>query len=231
MMQGLTAISKRYGARAVLEGVSLSLPEGEITCLLGPSGCGKSTLLRILGGLIPPDGGSVNVSPTDCAMVFQEPRLLPWLTVAENLALAQPFWRLNKRAAIDDALAKVQLSGAQDMMPASLSGGMAQRVGIARALLQRPRVLLMDEPFAALDAITRAEQQHMLSGLINGQRASCLFVTHDIHEAITIGDRILVMNQGRISAEFIRAESGYPTELKRQILNYLQPIEIIETKE
>ncbi|GKX56917.1 aliphatic sulfonates import ATP-binding protein SsuB 2 [Leminorella grimontii] len=228
MMQGLTAISKRYGARAVLENVSLSLPEGEITCLLGPSGCGKSTLLRILGGLISPDGGSVNVSPADCAMVFQEPRLLPWLTVAENLALAQPFWRSNKCAAIDDALAKVQLSGVRDMMPASLSGGMAQRVGIARALLQRPRVLLMDEPFAALDAITRAEQQHMLSGLINGQRTSCLFVTHDIHEAITIGDRILVMNQGRISAEFIRAESGYPTELKRQILNYLQPI---ETKE
>lgn len=224
-MQGLTGVCKRYGAQAVLSDVSLSLPGGEITCLLGPSGCGKSTLLRILGGLIPPDGGSVNVPPTDCAMVFQDPRLLPWLTVAENLALAQPFWRSNKRAAIDGALDKVQLNGVPDMMPASLSGGMAQRVGIARALLQAPRVLLMDEPFAALDAITRAEQQQMLRGLISGQRESCLFVTHDIHEAITISDRILVMNQGRICAELIRDERGYPSELKRQILNYLQPIE------
>lgn len=202
-----------------------SLPEGEITCLLGPSGCGKSTLLRILGGLIPADGGSVNVQPADCAMVFQEPRLLPWLTVAENLALALPFWRTNKRQAIDSALVKVQLGGTREMMPASLSGGMAQRVGIARALLQNPSALLMDEPFAALDAITRTEQQQMLRGLISGQRASCLFVTHDIHEAITIGDRILVMNQGRIAAEFVRREGGYPLDLKQLVLNSLQPLE------
>ncbi|MFB2830932.1 ABC transporter ATP-binding protein [Aeromonas jandaei] len=224
MMQELTAINKRYGAHTVLKNVSLSLPKGEITCLLGPSGCGKSTLLRILGGLIPPDGGSVNVSSTDCAMVFQEPRLLPWLTVAENLALAQPFWRSNKRDAIDESLAKVKLNDARDMMPASLSGGMAQRVGIARALLQCSKVLLMDEPFTALDAITRAEQQHMLCDLINYQPVSCLFVTHDIHEAITIGDRILVMNQGQICAEFISEESRSPTGLKIQILNFLQPI-------
>lgn len=229
MIQGLTAICKRYSERAVLEDVSLALPEGEITCLLGPSGCGKSTLLRILGGLILPDGGSVSVPPADCAIVFQESRLLAWLTVAENLALAQPFWRSNKRETIDRALAKVQLNGVRDMMPVSLSGGMAQRVGIARALLQRPRVLLMDEPFASLDAITRAEQQQMLRSLISGQQASCLFVTHDIHEAITIGDRILVMNQGRIVAEFTCGDSGYPTELKEQILNSLLPV--IETKE
>lgn len=227
-MQGLTAISKRYGERVVLEEVSLILPEGEITCLLGPSGCGKSTLLRILGGLIPPDSGQVNVLPADCAMVFQEPRLLPWLTVAENLVLAQPFCCTNKREAIDDALMKVQLKGTQEMMPAALSGGMAQRVGIARALLQRPKVLLMDEPFAALDAITRSEQQMMLRRLIRGQQASCLFVTHDIHEAITIGDRILVMNQGQIVAELIRPCNDSHTELKQQILSYLQ---LIETKE
>ncbi|MDR0577777.1 MAG: ABC transporter ATP-binding protein [Candidatus Accumulibacter sp.] len=228
-MQSLAHIYKSYGGKPVLTDVSLALATGRITCLLGPSGVGKSTLLRIAGGMTAPDGGTVDMPANACAMVFQEPRLLPWLTVAENLALALPFWSRHKKEAIDAALAKVQLAGARAMMPASLSGGMAQRVGIARALLRRPRALLMDEPFAALDAITRAEHQRMLKALIGGRQASCLFVTHDIHEAMTIGDHILVMNRGRIAAGFDRDGSGYGPETKQRILDHLQPTETKET--
>jgi ABC-type nitrate/sulfonate/bicarbonate transport system ATPase subunit len=219
---GLARIHKSFAGRPVLDGVSLDLAEGKIVCLLGPSGVGKSTVLRIAAGLIAPDAGEVNMPPGACAMVFQEPRLLPWLTVAGNLALALPFWS-RKREAIDAALARVRMPGARALMPSALSGGMAQRVGIARALLREPRALLMDEPFAALDAITRAGHQRMLKRLIEGGRTCCLFVTHDIHEAMTIGDRILVMNAGRIAAEFDPAENR--AGLEQRILDHLQTTE------
>lgn len=221
MSLGLVCASKRYGERVALDDVTLTLAAGEIVCLLGPSGCGKSTLLRVLGGLIDTDSGSVNGEPAACAMVFQEPRLLPWLTVVENLALALPYRQPGKHSAIGAALAQVQLSNAGELMPSALSGGMAQRVGIARALLQRPEILLMDEPFAALDAITRRDLQKMLRGLIDTIRSGCLFVTHDIHEALTVGDRILMMKSGRLVAEFSRSEEDNPAELIPKILAYL----------
>lgn len=222
-MMALSHISKSYQQKQVLIDVSLSLPLGEIICLLGASGGGKSTLLRIVAGLIKPDGGTVNISASQCAVVFQEPRLLPWLTVAENLALVLPFLcsRKIKQAKIAEALQQVQLGESHSLMPHELSGGMAQRVGIARALLQKPQVLLMDEPFSALDAITRSEQQEMLIRLIGHQNISCLFVTHDINEAITIGQQILVMSQGRIAVEYLRHHDVSHTELKQRILTNL----------
>lgn len=220
----LSHISKSFQHKSVLTDISLSLTSGKIICLLGPSGCGKSTLLRIVAGLIKPDSGQVNIPTSQCAMVFQEPRLLSWLTVAENLALALPFWQTKKikRLRIETALKHVQLTGCECLMPYELSGGMAQRVGIARALLQKPQVLLMDEPFAALDAITRAEQQQMLKELIVEQQISCLFVTHDINEAMNIGHQILVMNQGHIAAQYDHTNNLSSSELKQQILTHLQ---------
>lgn len=199
MKEALSRVGKQFDGRWVLRDVSLALPQGEIVCLLGASGCGKSTLLRIMAGLLVADCGEVHVPSAACAMVFQEPRLLPWLTVAENLALALPFWqqRKEKSAAIAAVLQQMQLPGIERMMPRELSGGMAQRIGIARALLQRPQVLLMDEPFAALDAISRRHQQDYLREIVADR--SCLFVTHDIDEALRIATHILVLVRGEIT--------------------------------
>lgn len=199
MTEALSHVGKRFDGKWVLRDVSLALPRGEIVCLLGTSGCGKSTVLRILAGLLAADCGEVHLPANACAMVFQEPRLLPWLTVAENLALALPFWqrRKDKAAAIANVLRQMQLPEVGRMMPGELSGGMAQRIGIARALLQRPEVLLMDEPFAALDAINRRHQQDYLREVVADR--SCLFVTHDIDEALRIATHILVLAQGEIA--------------------------------
>lgn len=223
-MQALSHVSKSYQGHKVLDDVSLSLPVSEVSCLLGPSGCGKSTLLRIVASLVKPESGQVNIDKTECAVVFQEPRLLPWLTVKENLTLALPFW-LSKNAKsveVAGALEQVYLNGTENLMPHELSGGMAQRVGIARALLKKPNVLLMDEPFAALDAITRNELQQMLKRLINDRAITCLFITHDINEALTIGQRLLVMREGKIRFEYNRSELAAYDDLKQTIFDQLQ---------
>ena len=229
-MQALTGIQKTLGNQLILQSVDLSLIEGGINCLLGPSGCGKSTLLRITAGLLPADAGTIHIDPAQCAIVFQEPRLLPWLTVKENLALALPSHIPSHQRSerITQTLHQVKLGNntpsqnIQNLMPRELSGGMAQRVGIARALLRQPRILLMDEPFAALDAITRADLQHMLMQLIKQQHTTCLFVTHDINEATTIGDQISIMRQGRIvqTISTIHKNQALP-ELKQQIIEQL----------
>jgi ABC-type nitrate/sulfonate/bicarbonate transport system ATPase subunit len=223
----LDSVSKSFGPRPVLEGISLSLAAGGITCLLGPSGCGKSTLLRIAASLIPPDAGKVLIEPAHTAMVFQDPRLLPWLTVAENLALALPGDpAAEKKRSIRQALDLVSLpmSGGdvRDLLPRELSGGMAQRVSLARALLRRPDFLLMDEPFAALDAITRGEMQKMLVGLIAKQRVNCLFVTHDLNEALTIADHIKVLKDGNIPFSAPVTAADEHGSIKQRILSYLQ---------
>ena len=214
----LDSVSKSFGARPVLDGVSLSLDAGGITCLLGPSGCGKSTLLRIAAGLVPPDAGKVLIESSRTAMVFQDPRLLPWFTVSENLALAlAPGRAAEKKRSIREALDLVSLPASggdvRDLLPRELSGGMAQRVSIARALLRRPDFLLMDEPFAALDAITRGELQKMLVSLIARQMVNCLFVTHDLNEALTIADHVKVLKDGKIpfSAPAPAADEHGPT--------------------
>jgi len=223
----LDSISKSFGAKPVLKGLSLSLATGGITCLLGPSGCGKSTLLRVAASLIRPEAGRVLIEPTRTAMVFQEPRLLPWLTVAENLALALPgISAAEKKRSIRQTLDQVSLpvSGGDvhDLLPRELSGGMAQRVSLARALLRRPDFLLMDEPFAALDAITRGELQKMLVSLIARQRVNCLFVTHDLDEALTIADQIQVLKDGIILFSAPVPAADERGLVKQRILSYLQ---------
>lgn len=194
----LRGIGKSFGSHEVLCGTDLDLAPQGITCLLGASGCGKSTLLRITAGLEKPDSGRVLVRPEECAVVFQDPRLLPWLTTGENLRLALPRRCPDALSRMKGALAMVELSpDLLSAMPRELSGGMAQRVGVARALLRSPRILLMDEPFASLDAITRARLQIMLKKLMS--RSLCLFVTHDVEEALRVGRRLCVMEHGVIS--------------------------------
>ena len=216
----LQNIRKRFGEKEVLRGLDLELAPSGITCLLGSSGCGKSTLLRITAGLEKADSGLVHARPEDCSMVFQDPRLLPWLTVGENLRLALPGTVRSREAAeaIDAALAMVELPAELSRaMPRELSGGMAQRVGVARALLRKPRIMLMDEPFAALDAMTRAHLQDMLRTLM--QDAHCLFVTHDISEAFRVAGRICVMQEGNIARTFEASE--FVTDEQRRALKRL----------
>ena len=223
MIPILDSVRKAYGAHTVLDGVSLSLAESGINCLLGPSGCGKSTLLRITASLIPPDAGRVLINPGQSAVVFQEPRLLPWLSVEENLALATLSGSgREKRRQISEALALVQLENVEHLLPRELSGGMAQRTGLARALLRRPRFLLMDEPFAALDAITRGDLQKMIITLIAEQKMACLFVTHDINEALLIASHIHVIQDGKIVFDYAMDDGCNHNPIKQQILAYLQ---------
>jgi ABC-type nitrate/sulfonate/bicarbonate transport system ATPase subunit len=219
----LSHVRFAFPRHAVLSDVTLDLREHGINCLLGTSGGGKSTLLRVVAGLLVPDDGMVRIAPEDCAIVFQDPRLLPWLSVEENLALALPA-RLERRQrdqAVGAILEEVQLAGIQKHMPDELSGGMAQRVGLARALLRRPRFLLLDEPFAALDAITRTELQQMLLDLIRRQRVTCLFVTHDIGEALAIGDAFFVLRGGRIAERFDTGDSLDPCQLRDRLREQL----------
>lgn len=221
----LEDIRKAFGAKPVLQGLGLELAPSGVTCLLGPSGCGKSTLLRIAAGLESPDSGLVHARPEDCAVVFQDPRLLPWLTVGENLRLALPAMLPSREAAagIEAALAMVELPPALSRaMPRELSGGMAQRVGVARALLRQPRILLMDEPFAALDALTRAHLQDMLRTLTAD--AHCLFVTHDIDEAFRVAQRIFLMQGGVLARRFDAGDFASPDQrrqLKKRIVQEL----------
>jgi len=192
---------KSFGGETVLQGVELALAEREVVALLGPSGCGKSTLLRIAAGLDKNFQGSVTragelsdqdkVSSGGVAFVFQEPRLMPWLTVAQNVGFADG--DRADRAWISQLLEEVGLTGWEDSLPKQLSGGMAQRVAIARGLYSRPRVLLLDEPFSAVDAFTRMKLQDLLLSLAQQHQISLLLVTHDIDESLYLGDRVLVM--------------------------------------
>ncbi len=224
----LQNVHKSFGPREVLRGTDIHLARNGITCLLGASGCGKSTLLRIAAGLETPDSGRVLVHPEECAVVFQDPRLLPWLTAGENLRLALPSSCPNAADRMIQALAMVELPpDTLSAMPRELSGGMAQRVGVARALLRSPRILLMDEPFASLDAITREKLQLMLKKLMT--RSLCLLVTHDMEEALRVGSRLCVMEHGVISENFDISENTGPerrNSIRRDILKHLNTKEL-----
>jgi|GEM_PF-68990 len=241
-------LSHAYGGQApVFQDVALHIAPREIVCLLGSSGCGKSTLLRVLGRLAQDAAGTqgevrflgqpLRAPHARTALVFQQPSLLPWLDAEANagfgldFASQAPLTRAQRRARVETALAAVGLAGQGHLYPAQLSGGMAQRVALARALAREPVLLLADEPFSALDAITRAEMQALLVEVVHRWHTATLLVTHDIDEAIGVGDRILLMGgaPGRIVREWqvriARPRESDPeaaTRLRLDILSALQ---------
>lgn len=204
----LAGVRKRYGEQPVLAGLDLDVAAGEIVALVGPSGCGKSTLLRLVSGLDTDFGGEVRIGdepvrgPTaSVGLVFQEPRLFPWLTVAQNAAFALPDRASAASSAIvRDTLAAVGLADWAEALPKQLSGGMAQRTALARALVTRPQVLLLDEPFSALDAFTRMKLQDYLLRAWERFRPTLLLVTHDLDEAVYLADRVVLLSErpGRV---------------------------------
>lgn len=194
----MRGVSHAYDEALVLEGIDLSVEAGEFVSLIGASGSGKSTLLRLLAGLETATAGAVRVEAESAEpivrVMFQEDRLLPWQRVLENV-------QVGTRGRKDEAerlLDAVGLSGKERAWPSDLSGGQRQRVAIARALLQRPNLLLLDEPFGALDAITRVEMQCLLESLWQQDRPTVILVTHDVEEALALGDRVLVLGEGII---------------------------------
>lgn len=207
-------LTVRFGNVLVLDRVSLAVADGEFVCLIGPSGCGKTTLLNAVAGFIAPsagevvaDGNPVRGPGRERGMVFQEYALFPWFTVAENVGYGPKLRgvRGERLAAITERyLSLVQLPHAADRYPRQLSGGMRQRVALARALASNPDVLLMDEPFGALDALTRETMQDELLRIWEVERRTCLFVTHSLGEAIFLADRIVVLasHPGRIAGTF-----------------------------
>lgn len=211
----LTTVSKRFRTRrgdlVAVDDVSLQVDEGEFVAVVGPSGCGKSTLLRLVAGLYAPTQGSVEVSQSDggrpaTAMVFQEHALFPWLTVRANVMFGPRNRGVPKRVAAelaDAQLLRIGLAGFADYYPHQLSGGMKQRVGIARALAQNPEILLMDEPLGALDAQTRTLLQEQILVLRQQARPTAIYVTHAIDEAVFLADRVVLMTArpGRIKSE------------------------------
>ena len=218
MMPILQAIrvSKEYvtfqGALSAVEDVSFDVAEGEFLCLVGPSGCGKSTLLRLLAGLLLPDRGQVclhGLSLTgpcrEVGVVFQKASLMPWRTVFDNVLLPLQIQRISQaegRKRVMDVLRLVDLAEFADSYPRELSGGMEQRVAIARALAFEPEILLLDEPFGALDALTRERLNVGLLQIWEASRKTVVMVTHDIREAVFLADRVLVISQrpGRVAA-------------------------------
>jgi NitT/TauT family transport system ATP-binding protein len=228
----LTNVSKRYGtgARSVLalDKVSLTVGHGEFVCLIGASGCGKSTLLSLVAGLDSATAGEVTVGGRRVAMMFQEPALLPWLTAAGNVELAlraRGVPRAERPRRTGELLAMVRLAGFGGKRPHELSGGMRQRVALARALAQDADVLLMDEPFGALDAMTRDLLHDELDRICAGQSLTVLFVTHNVREAVRLGNRVVVLSSrpGRVIEEY-----QVPDEWPREI-NTAQTAELAGT--
>jgi NitT/TauT family transport system ATP-binding protein len=197
----------RFGARTILDAIDLDVREGEFLCVVGPSGSGKTTLLRVLAGLVLPaegkvlfEGAEISAPSRDRAIIFQDysKALLPWRTVRGNVALSLEARNVpadEQDAIIGELLAKMGLSRAKDQFPGQLSGGMQQRVQIARCLAQEPKLLLMDEPFGALDAMTRQALQDEILQLAAEKKITTVFITHDLEEAIYLGDRVVVLGR------------------------------------
>ncbi|MFO7250005.1 MAG: ABC transporter ATP-binding protein [Actinomycetes bacterium] len=194
-------LRRAFGDREVLRGVDLDLAPGEFVALLGASGSGKSTLLRAVAGLDTEATGELDV-PERRAVVFQEHRLLPWTRVWRNVTLGLSGRGRDLRARALQALAEVGLAARADAWPSTLSGGESQRVALARALVRTPELLLLDEPFGALDALTRLKAQGLVARLWRRHRPAVLLVTHDVEEALLLADRALVLAGGRIAEEF-----------------------------
>lgn len=196
----ISALSRNFGDHQVLEDLDLEIAPGEFVAILGRSGSGKSTLLRALAGLDHGVSGSGTIAaPGELAVVFQDARLLPWARVLENVVLGVPDRDAAERART--LLAEVGLAGRERSWPVELSGGEQQRVALARALVREPRLLLADEPFGALDALTRIRMHDLLRRLREHHRPAILLVTHDVDEAIVLGDRVVVLDQGRLAVD------------------------------
>ena len=219
----LDRVSMRYpNGHLALDGIDLDVPEGRLTAFIGGSGCGKSTLLRLVAGLEHPTEGTVWVGDrpvtgpsTDVGVVFQEPRLMPWLTVSANVAFGIGHLPAEESRSLTEAtLQRVGLADFAGALPKQLSGGMAQRTALARALVTSPEVLLLDEPFSALDALTRADLQQHLLDLWSADRQTVLLVTHDIDEALRLAGEIVVLSgqPGRI-VDVVEVDDERPRDL------------------
>jgi NitT/TauT family transport system ATP-binding protein len=186
-----------------LEDIDLTVASGEFVSIVGPSGCGKSTLLRIIAGLETPSSGDVSVEAQTTEFVFQDPTLLPWLTVLENVSLPLDLAGKRNEDVARSSLAEVGLSADTDKLPRELSGGMKMRTSVARALVTRPDLFLFDEPFSAVDELRREDLNRMLLALHEQRRFACVLVTHSVNEAVLLGDRVVVMSAqpGRIAAD------------------------------
>ncbi|MFC4779073.1 ABC transporter ATP-binding protein [Paenibacillus sp. GCM10023252] len=214
----------------VLDEIDLEIKAGEFVTMIGPSGCGKSTLLKIIAGLDTDYSGSLSLGgeritkpSKDKGFIFQEHRLFPWLTVEKNIAAEQPLGKPEVRKRVDDLIRLVKLQGFEKSYPKQLSGGMSQRVAIARALLRSPKVLLLDEPFGALDAFTRNHMQEALLDIWHNNRTTMVFVTHDIDEALFLSGRVIVMDAkpGRVKA-IIPVDLPYPRKRSGQAFQELR---------
>ena len=208
----LTGVEKAFGANAVLSRLDLAIRPGEFLSIVGKSGCGKSTLLRLVTGLGQPTRGAIAVdgqSPDQARsairLMFQEPRLLPWASVIDNVAVGLPEDTppAEQKARAKAALHEVQLADKADQWPASLSGGQRQRVALARALVSRPRLLALDEPLGALDALTRLQMQDLILQVKRDAGFTALLVTHDVTEAVALSDRVIVLDAGRVAHEVV----------------------------
>lgn len=218
----LKNVSKNFGRGSnsvnVLDDISLTVAQGEIVVLLGPSGCGKSTLLRLIAGLETKSSGQVQVDGHEVvgidprtSVVFQEPRLLPWRSIRKNIELGTR--GADRGEVIDSLIAAVGLSGFENHLPRQVSGGMAQRAALARALSAYPGVLLLDEPFAALDALTRLQMQDLLLEVAATAGSTVILVTHDIDEALHLADRVVVLGErGTGIAEIVEVNQERPRD-------------------
>ncbi|MBP2002496.1 sulfonate transport system ATP-binding protein [Paenibacillus shirakamiensis] len=224
-----------------LSQIQLTVKQGEFITLIGPSGCGKSTLLKIVAGLDTEFEGQVHLNGKpilgpgiEKGVIFQEPRLFPWLTVEQNIAANLSLKKPEIKQRVQELIALVRLQGFESSYPRELSGGMAQRVAIARALLRNPEVLLLDEPFGALDAFTRAHMQEVLLDIWQKNRTTMLFVTHDLDEAVFLGERVVIMNPRpghireilSIDLPFPRTRTGSSfQELRRLVLQAFEKVD------
>lgn len=217
---------RRFSGKGVLEGIDLDIGPGEFVALLGRSGSGKSTLLRALAGLDhDPEGSGEIVVPERLSVVFQDARLLPWKRVLDNVVLGLGGSDRHRRGS--EALGEVELEGRERAWPHELSGGEQQRVALARSLVRRPALLLADEPFGALDALTRIRMHGLLRRLSAAHNPAVLLVTHDVDEAIELADRVCVLDQGQIVADFTvalprgEARAARAAHLKQHLLTLL----------